>query len=227
MKKLTLIVLCVALGGISFRVMKMYAASDCCSDTSIKVTRKADNDINRVFLARRSSYIMSGESISAQELQSLFEASRWAPSSYNGQPVRFIYATRGSKHWDMFMNLMVDFNKSWAKDAAVLVVIVSKDTFDHNGEVSRTHSFDAGAAWENLALQATFQGLIAHGMAGFDYDRAKTDLRIPSGYTVEAMVAIGKPGNVETASEMVQGLEKRVADRKPINEIAFEGTFKS
>src|SRR3989338_5072942 len=111
---------------------------------------------------------------------------------YNNQHWRFIYAKRNTKYWTNFMNLLIEFNQSWAKNASVLVVIASKKTFDHNDEQSITHSFDTGAAWMSLAMQATIKGFITHGMQGFDYEKAREELNIPEGYNVEAMVAIGK-----------------------------------
>ena len=118
-----------------------------------KTPRQSQYDINPLLLHRWSPRAMSGEEISDSELMRLFEAARWAPSSYNGQPWRFIYSKRNSEPWDKLFSLMVDFNKSWAKNAAVLVVVISRKNFEHDGKPSVTHQFDAGAAWENLALQ--------------------------------------------------------------------------
>lgn len=168
---------------------------------------------------------MSGEEISDTELMRLFEAARCAPSSYNGQPSRFIYAKRNSEYWDKLFNLMVDFNKSWAKNAAALVVIISRKNFEHDDTPSVTHQFDAGAAWENLALQGETQGLVTHGMQGFDYDKARRDLSIPDTFDVMAMVAIGKPAPKEVLPAEVQQREQ-ASERKPLAEIIMEGKFK-
>ena len=168
---------------------------------------------------------MSEEEISDTELMRLFEAARWAPSSYNGQPWRFIYAKRNSENWDKLFNLMVDFNKSWAKNAAVLVVVISRKNFEHDGKPSVTHQFDGGAAWENLALQGETQGLVTHGMQGFDYEKARRDLSIPATFDVLAMVAIGKPAPKEILPTDVQQREQ-ASDRKPLAEIIMEGKFK-
>lgn len=155
---------------------------------------------------------------------SLFEAARWAPSSYNNQPWRFIYAKRGSEYWDRLFGLMVEFNQSWTKNAAVLIAVISKKNFDFNGKPSPTHRFDTGAAWENLALEASARGLVAHGMEGFDYERARKELNVPDDYDVEAMIAVGKPGKKEDLSPDLQ--EKEVpSDRRPLNEIVMEGVF--
>lgn len=191
----------------------------------IQMNRKSAYPINHLFTDRWSPRSMSGEAISDKELMTLFEAARWAPSSYNNQPWRFLYAKKGTASWDTFFDLLVKFNQSWCKNAAVLVVVISKDTFDLNGKPARTHSFDTGAAWENVAFQGTISGLVVHGMEGFSYKQAKEKLNIPDGYTVEAMIAIGKPGNKEDLSKELQESEKR-SDRKPLSEIVFEGTFK-
>ena len=188
-------------------------------------TRKSNHKINPIILNRWSPRSMSGEEITDEQLMALFEAARWAPSSYNNQPWRFIYAKRNTEHWNTIFNLMGDFNKSWTKNAAVLIVIISKNTFDHNNNPSITHSFDTGAAWENLALQAEDLGLVAHGMQGFDYDKAKKDLAMPEGYSVEAMVAIGKRGKKEDLPKELQDKEMP-SQRKPLKEVVMEGKFK-
>jgi nitroreductase len=153
----------------------------------------------------------------------LFEAARWAPSEYNLQPWHFVYAKRGTKSFEAFLDLLVDFNKMWADKAGALVVVVSRHTFD-DGQKSRTHAFDTGAAWQNLALQASMNGLVAHGMGGFDYDKAKKALNIPDDYQVQAMIAIGKPGKKEDLPTRMQEVEKP-STRKKVEEFAFEGTF--
>ena len=153
--------------------------------------RKADHPIDKFFLDRWSPRAMSGEPISEQDLMILFEAARWAPSSFNNQPWRILYARRDTPHWQLFFDLLVDANKVWAKNASALLLFISKTTFDHDGSPSRTHSFDTGAAWENLALQGLLKGYVVHGMQGFDYERAKTALKVPEGFSVEAMIAVG------------------------------------
>ncbi|HRN78432.1 MAG TPA: nitroreductase family protein [Candidatus Dependentiae bacterium] len=187
--------------------------------------RKPDYPIHDIILHRWSPRAMSGEPISDAELMTLFEAARWAPSSFNNQPWRFVYAKKDTPAWDIFFDLLNDSNKKWAQHAAVLLVIASCDTFEYSGKYSRTHSFDTGAAWENLALQGTINNLAVRGMEGFSYERAKRRLNIPDGYTVEAMAAIGKPGNKEELPADLQEKEKP-SMRKNITEFVFEGAFK-
>lgn len=190
-----------------------------------KTNRKSEYPIHDLILHRWSPRAMSGESISNEELMSLFEAARWAPSSYNSQPWRFIYAKRDTPEWSLLYDLMVQFNKDWTKNAAVLMVIISRDTFEYNNKPSITHSFCTGSAWENLALQGTTMNLVVHGMEGFDYKKAKEVLHIPEGYTVEAMCAVGRPGNNQDLPPAMQK-EEVPSSRKPITEFIFEGTFK-
>lgn len=187
--------------------------------------RKPQHSVGPLFINRWSPRAMSGDEMSLEELMSLFEAARWAPSSFNNQPWRFLFARRGTEHWETFTDLLSDSNKVWARQAAALIVVLSKTTFDYNGKPARTHSFDAGAAWENLALQGTAIGFVVHGMQGFSYSRAKEELRVPEGYEVEAMVAVGKPGKKEDLPEELQQREYP-SPRKKLKEIVFEGAFK-
>lgn len=189
------------------------------------VIRKADYPIDPVFLDRWSPRAMSGEEIPETELMCLFEAARWAPSSNNNQPWRFLYARRNTEHWPLFYNLLTDSNKIWAQNAAALLLIVSKNTFD-SGRPSRTHSYDAGAAWENLALQGNLRGYVVHGMQGFDYELARSSLNVPEGYTVEAMAAIGMPGNRADLPDDLQARESP-NDRRKLTETICEGPWRS
>ena len=186
--------------------------------------RKPQQDIDEIFVNRWSPRAMVGQDIDEKTLLTLFEAARWAPSANNNQPWRFIYARRNTKHWETFFQLLAEGNQVWAKNAAVLIVIISKTTFD-NGKPSITHSFDAGAAWVSLALQGSLAGLVIHGMQGFDYDKAKKILHIPDEYQVEAMIAVGKKGRKEDLPDYLQEREFP-SSRKSIAELAMEGSFK-
>ena len=181
--------------------------------------------IDPLFVNRWSPRSMSGKELSDEDLMSLFEAARWAPSSFNNQPWRFIFAKRNTTHWYKFLNLLNEGNRVWAKHAAALVVVISRKTFEYNGKPSITHQFDAGAAWENLALEASIRGIVAHGMQGFDYEKARKELGIPETYDVMAMIAIGKREPREKLPSELQ--EKEFPkDRKPLSEIIMEGSFK-
>lgn len=187
--------------------------------------RTPDHDILEIFPKRWSPRAMSGEPIDQATLSRIFEAGRWAPSSYNEQPWRFLYARRDTPHWKTFHDLMLPANQAWASKAAVLVVIVTKKTFTRNGTSNRVAVFDAGSAWQNMALQGAHLGLVVHGMAGFDYDKARKDLHIPDDFDICAMFAIGKPGKVEDLPDQLQAVEKP-SPRRPIAETIMEGGFR-
>jgi nitroreductase len=188
-------------------------------------SRKADFPIEPLLLDRWSPRAMSGEEIAEEELLRLFEAARWAPSSFNAQQWRALYARRGTEHWPLFFDLLVEANKSWAKNAGVLVVFISRKNFDYNNEPSITHSYDTGAAWENFALQGWRQGLVVHGMQGFGYEHARKDLRIPDEFQVEAMAAVGRPGAKDVLLEKLQERESP-SDRRKLTESICEGPFR-
>ena len=180
--------------------------------------------MNTVFTDRKSFYALSGESIDQATLNILLDAARWAPSSYNNQPTRFIYAHRNTPAWQKLFDLMVPFNQSWAKNAAVLLLVISKKTMGPKNSPSTTHSLEAGAAWMSLALQATMIGLVTHAMAGFDYEKARTDLAIPENFAIEMMGAIGKLALHDAEAAFIER-DKLPRTRKQINEIASEGSF--
>lgn len=192
------------------------------NDPEIQKHRKPDYPIHPLILNRWSPRAMSGEALSDQELLPLFEAARWAPSSYNNQPWRFLYAKRETEHWEKFFDLLVDFNQRWCRNAAVLGLIISDRFFEKNDKPCVTHALDAGAAWENLALEGTSRHLVVHGMEGFDYQKARKNLKIPDRYEVLAMFAIGKKAPKESLSPELQAKETP-SPRKKLEEIAFEG----
>jgi nitroreductase len=188
--------------------------------------RQSTYKINPLILNRWSPRSMIGdEELDEDTIMSLFEAARWAPSSYNNQPWRFIYAKRNTENWNKLFNLLAEPNKVWTKNAALLVVVVSRKNFEYNEKYSITHQYDAGAAWENIALEASSRGLVAHGMQGFDYEKARVDLQIPDNFDVMAMAAIGKKGPKENLPSELQNKELPT-DRKPLNEIVMEGIFR-
>ncbi len=187
--------------------------------------RKADYPISSFILNRWSPRAMSGEPISKEELFTLFEAARWAPSSYNNQPWIFIYGMQGTDAWKTLHALQVPFNQEWTKKSSALVLIVSKNNFYQNDKPAITHSFDTGAAWMALALEGHEKGLVVHGMQGFDYEAAKSKLHIPKDYTVEAMAAIGRPAPKETLSPELQAKEVP-STRRPLADFVMEGSFR-
>lgn len=186
--------------------------------------RTPDHPVDRIFLDRWSPRAMSGEPIPREELMILFESARWAPSSYNNQPWRILYALRDTEQWKLFFDLLVEGNQIWAKNAGALLLFISKTTFDRNEKPSITHTYDTGAAWENLALQGFLKGYVVHGMQGFDYERARTALNIPAVFQVEAMAAVGLPASPEVLPEKLQQVESP-SDRRKLEQTVCEGPF--
>ena len=188
--------------------------------------RQSDHPIEQIILERWSPRAYTGETIPQDVLLSVFEAARWAPSSYNSQPWRIAYGLRGTEAFNRILATLNDANQSWAQAASVLAVIASKTTMAPFGKEmpSYSHSFDAGAAWQNIGLQATALGWHVHGMSGFDVDRAARDLNLPEGHRIEAAFAIGRQGDKSALPERWQALEDPNS-RNPQESFAFEGGF--
>ncbi len=179
---------------------------------------------NEIFRNRWSPRAMTGESISDENLNAMFEAAHWAPSAFNNQPWRFLYAKQGEQEWDTFFGLLVEANQAWCKNASALLVIVSKTTFDHNGKPMPTHAYDTGSAWGSFALEGAARGLVVHGMAGFEYGKVKEVLNIPDGFEVQAMAAVGVIAKPEVLPEQMQEFEKP-SGRKDFKNIIVKGAF--
>jgi nitroreductase len=187
--------------------------------------RTADYPIDFLFLDRWSPRAMSGEPIDEHELFTLFEAARWAPSSGNSQPWRFLYARRDTPHWPLFFDLLNEGNRAWCHKAAALVVFISRTSREETGRPLVTHAYDTGAAWMSVAFQGWLKGLVVHGMAGFDYALAKASLNIPAEFSVNAMAAIGKPGRVEDLPDSHRQRESPSA-RRPLSQSINEGPLR-
>ena len=188
--------------------------------------RQPDHEIDPLFLERRSPRAFTGEAMPEAELMRMFEAARWAPSSYNSQPWRFIYALRDDAHWETLLGLLVPGNQKWAKDTGALVILVSSSQMKIGDALqpSWSHSLDAGAASLAFQLQAIRQGWHAHGMGGFDKERAISALSVPDGYRVEAAYAIGRAIPPEALSEE-QRAKEAPNGRRPITDFVFAGGF--
>ena len=191
----------------------------------VRANRKPNYESSPLLLNRWSPRSMTGEPLADDELFPLFEAARWAPSSFNSQLWRFILGRRQHpQEFNQFMSLVVPGNRAWAQNAAALVVVVSRTRFEFNDRQSVTHAFDAGAAWENLAIEAGRRGLVAHGMEGFDYARAKTELSVPDDFEVHAMLAVGRRAPADDLPDKYRASEHPNL-RRPLHEIVFEGRF--
>jgi nitroreductase len=192
--------------------------------------RKPEHPIEPVFLDRWSPRAFAPDTIAEEDLLALFEAARWAPSSYNSQPARFIYGRRGTPAFDKLLDLLTPNNQSWAREAAALVVVLSNSLMRPPGQdkdvPSRSHSFDAGAAWMSFALQARMRNWYTHGMVGVDFDRAFAELGVPQGFRVECAVALGRIGNPAGLPEPLRAREQPNG-RQPLSAIVMEGAFKA
>jgi nitroreductase len=187
--------------------------------------RTAHHPIDPMFLERWSPRAFTSETMTRETLLTILEAARWAASSSNAQPWRFVYALRDTEQWDKLFGLLVPFNQGWVKHASALVFAVSlTKSLSQGGEEKPlpTHSFDTGTACGYLALQALKMGWHAHGMYGIDHERAPSILHVPEGAKVEAAFAIGKLGDKSSLPKELQERETP-SDRLPLEQIAFNG----
>ncbi|MDR2366070.1 MAG: nitroreductase family protein [Zoogloeaceae bacterium] len=192
------------------------------------MTRALERGIAPIFINRWSPRAFDESGISENELQQFLEAARWAPSAYNAQPWRFIYARRDTPHWKPFLDLLIPYNREWAERASALVVAISKQKFVPPGGTSAIETgsaaYDTGAAVAYLALQASISGWFAHIITGFDKEGAKTLLKVPEGYAVEVAVVIGRRGNPDILSQTLREREVPTL-RLPLEDLAAEGRF--
>lgn len=188
--------------------------------------RNAHPDVERLIVERWSPRAFDGSEVPASDLHILFDAARWAPSAYNVQPWRFLYARRGDANWQRFLHLLLPGNRMWAENAGALIYVLSDRMMKMKEElvVSHSHSFDAGAAWAMLALQAIKMGYHTHPMVGIDMEQARIELQIPERYRLEAAIVVGRRGDPSALSETLQAREK-ASDRRPVEEFAFAGPF--
>ncbi|MBI4666492.1 MAG: nitroreductase family protein [Nitrospinae bacterium] len=191
----------------------------------IENQRKAGYPIDPMFLDRWSPRAMEPAPITREEIYTLFEAARWAPSCFNEQPWRFIYAMRDENGFGKLLGLLTEGNKVWAKNASALIFVASSKIFAHNGKPNRSHMLDAGAAWMSLALQARKMGMYAHAMAGFDVERSYGELNVPrDGYDMGCAIAVGRYGDASALPPDLREREKP-SQRNPLETLVFEGAM--
>ena len=176
---------------------------------------------------RWSPRAFDGSTIDKATLETLLEAARWAPSSHNQQPWRFAFSLRDDANWQNFLNLLIPFNQEWAASASALVFIASEREGiapDGTEFTSYSHSFDAGAAWAYLALEALSRGFHTHAMTGLEFEQATTSLGLPDRFRLEAAVAIGRIGDPAQLNEFMREREGP-SDRLPLAELVGHGKF--
>ena len=175
-----------------------------------------------VVLHRWSPRSFDGRDVHPADLRKVFEAARWAPSSYNEQPWRFIVGLRNTDTYNKIASTLVAFNKAWATKAPVLILGVAKTKFSHNGAPNHYALYDLGAAASVLVLQAATLGLAAHQMGGFDQEAARKVLGIPGDYAIGSVTALGYQGEpAALADEHLIANETAPRTRKPLNEIVM------
>lgn len=190
-----------------------------------QTSRSSEFNILENILHRWSPRSFNGAPVDEETVSKLFEAAKWAPSSRNEQPWRFLYAFSQDSFWNEYLELLADGNIPWCKNAGVLIVVISKKTFFHNGLPNNTHSLDTGMAVQNLLLEAaSTPGLAAHPMAGFDRPKTRRLLEIPEEFEVECMIAVGHQAPAELLPDDLKAREIP-SSRKPLQEITAQGKF--
>ncbi len=182
--------------------------------------------IHELLRQRWSPRAFSDRMVEPENLRSLLEASRWAPSSYNEQPWNFIMATKEDRtKYDRLLSCLTETNILWAQKAPVLMVSVAKLHFTETGKPNRHAFHDVGLASENLAIQATSMDLFVHMMAGFYPDKVRELFKIPEGYEPVAAIALGYPGDPQTLPERLRERELAPRRRKLLQEFVFTGQW--
>lgn len=183
--------------------------------------------VEDIILSRWSPRAFADRSVSAEDLKKIFEASRWAASSYNEQPWRFLVGRKGDGTYNKIFDALVEFNQSWAKTAPVLILSVARSNFEKNGNPNYHALHDTGAATAYLALQATALGLHTHSMAGFDHEKMRNGLAIPADYKLGAVTALGYLGDPNTLPDQLKSMETNARVRRPLPEFVYSEWEKS
>lgn len=170
---------------------------------------------------------LSEKKIEKSKLDLIFEASRWAASSYNEQPWYYIWADNSDKEsYNRILDLLMEYNKGWASTAPLLMITVASERLARNGKKNHYALYDLGMSVANMITQAVSLGLQAHQMGGFDKERAKIDLDIPEGFSPVSAIAIGYPDSVENVADAYYERAKEPKERKAVSEFVFEGLFR-
>lgn len=173
-------------------------------------------------LHRWSPRSFSDREVSGEDLRTIFEAVRWAASSFNEQPWRFLVGRRGDATYQKIFQSLGEFNQAWAGSAPVLILDVTRTRFSHNESPNAVALYDLGAAAATLCYQAMHLGIFTHQMGGYDRDVARQLLAIPEEFLPGAVIAmgyLGDPAALLQESMRAQELEPRT--RKPLSEIAL------
>jgi nitroreductase len=190
--------------------------------------RAADTSvpIHEILSERWSPRAFDSRPVEPEKLRTLFEAARWAASSYNAQPWYFIVAPNDdAESYRKVLESFHEFNQNWAKNAPVVGLSVARMNFEHNGELNRHAFHDVGQAAANLAAQASALGLQVHQMAGILPEKARELFAIPPGYEAVAGFALGYPGAPESLPQHLKERELAPRARKPLASFVFSGKW--
>ena len=187
---------------------------------------KTTYPIHPVLRDRWSPRAFNGATVPETMLQSLFEAARWAPSSSNEQPWRFVVGQKGDATYDTIFERLVEFNQLWAATAPVLVVAIAKTTSSKNaGKENKAAIYDLGQAIAFLTFQAAADGLYVHQMGGFDAKALGNALHVPEDYQVQTVSAIGYIGDPEQLHPNLKAMEFNERERQPLRDMVFGKSF--
>ncbi|MDF1571638.1 MAG: nitroreductase family protein [Bacteroidales bacterium] len=181
--------------------------------------------IHHIISDRWSPVAFSGKPVEQEKLDALFEAARWAPSSFNAQPWKFMVAPKGGNLYPVLFELLFDTNKQWAITAPVLALSMAEMVPPGRIKENRFAFHDTGMAVANLLAQATASGLMVHQMGGYDAEGAKKVLNLPVRYEPAAMIAIGYKGDPSELPSEIASREKNVRTRLPLSEFVFTRKF--
>jgi len=184
-----------------------------------------DHPILQAFSDRWSPLAFSDRPIEEEKIATLFEAARWAPSSFNEQPWRYVYATKADGKAREMMESLLSPGNAWAKNAYLLAVSFAKKAFAYNNKENRHALHDLGAASAYLALQCPALGLIGHQMEGYNKDSAFALLGVPPDFLPGSMIAIGYPGDPKALDPKLQERENAPRARNPQKTFVFRGKF--
>jgi len=182
-----------------------------------------EQPIHSILSDRWSSRAYDPDQLVSQEsFLSLMEAARWSPSCMGDQPWQFItFYKKDATSWTQALNCLSVGNQNWAMDASILILACARQSFSNNEKPNRWNQYDTGAACENICLQATSLGLVAHQMGGFDVEKSRQLFQIPGQYDLMSFIAIGYPLAVEKISAEALVKEKEARKRKPLREIFY------
>lgn len=187
-----------------------------------------DHPIHELLAKRWSPYGFADRPVSRADVQSLFEAARWAPSSYNEQPWSYIIATREyPAEFERVLSCLVEGNQGWAKAAPVLALGCTSLNFSKNGKPNAAAIHDLGLAAANLYVEATSRGLFVHQMIGILPDKAREVFQIPEGVQPVTALAIGYPADPNTLPEPIKQRDTAPRSRKRLSEFVFSGKWGS